>query len=491
MPTQNSNLAQLQSRFGPRYRWWLLAAVMIGTMASVMSSTIINVAIPEMSAQFGLGQERAQWVGSGFMLAMTVSMLTTPWLLGRFGMRQTYAATLWLLLIGGLVGGASNDFNWVLASRIAQGLAAGVMQPMPAIVIMLIFASGEQGRATGLFGMGVILASALGPTIGGVLVHAFGWRSIFFMLIPFCLTALWLTQRVVPAKIASAATPDHAPLDGWGLLLGGVGTVSLLNSLVQWRSGALALAAGLLLTAVTALTAFVAWQHLLGRSRQVGRAAPLVDLALFRFQRFALGCWVAFLYGIALFGSTYLLPVYMQFGLGMSAAQTGWVLLPAGLALALTMGLVGRWLDSAPHLPIASAGFAMLAASLLLNWSVGLDSWWVLLTAWAVLGRIGLGFVLPSMHFNTLRGLPQAQLTQAASVANFMRVLGGAVGVSVCGVVVEWRVAAHGVSLSQGLPSASRLAAFNESFLLLALVCLLAMGVAWRLRLPGSQRVND
>ncbi|MES2399401.1 MAG: MFS transporter, partial [Pseudomonadota bacterium] len=100
----------MRTRYGERYRWLLLLSVMIGTMASVMSSTIINVAIPDMSHHFVLGQDRAQWVTSGFMVAMTVSMLTTPWLLSRYGYRYTYVGTMVLLLAGGVVGGLANNF---------------------------------------------------------------------------------------------------------------------------------------------------------------------------------------------------------------------------------------------------------------------------------------------------------------------------------------------------------------------------------------------
>jgi MFS family permease len=120
-----TSLAALRSRYGVRYRWLLLLAVMVGTMASIMSSTIVNVAIPGMSQHFALGQERAQWVTSGFMVAMTVSMLTTPWLLARYGYRHTYEACMWLLMAGGMVGGFSNDFSLVLAAQGGRGAGCG------------------------------------------------------------------------------------------------------------------------------------------------------------------------------------------------------------------------------------------------------------------------------------------------------------------------------------------------------------------------------
>ena len=188
----------LSSRYGERYRWLLLLSVMVGVMASIMSSTIVNVAIPGLSHHFSLGQERAQWVSSGFMVAMTVSMLTTPWLLARYGYRRTYVGTMVLLLAGGLAGGLATDFTLVLVARVAEGLAAGVVQPIPAIIILRAFQPHEQGRASGIFGMGVVLAPAIGPSIGGVLVDLFGWRSIFFMVVPLCLASIWLAYKFVP-----------------------------------------------------------------------------------------------------------------------------------------------------------------------------------------------------------------------------------------------------------------------------------------------------
>ena len=201
-----SSLTSLRERYGERYRWLLLLSVMIGTMASVMSSTIVNVAIPDMSHHFTLGQERAQWVSSGFMVAMTVSMLTTPWLLSRYGYRHTYAGCMLLLMAGGVVGGLAGSYPLVLGARVAEGLAAGVVQPIPAIIIMRAFQPHEQGRASGIFGMGVVLAPALGPSIGGVLVDLFGWRSIFFMVVPFCLASLWMARKFVPVTSPGGVT---------------------------------------------------------------------------------------------------------------------------------------------------------------------------------------------------------------------------------------------------------------------------------------------
>ena len=231
----------LQARYGERYRWLLLLTVMIGTVASIMSSTIINVAVPDMSRYFVLGQDRMQWVSSGFMVAMTISMLTTPWLLSRFGYRRTYSGAIVLLLVGGVVGGISNNFDLVLVARVAEGLASGVVQPIPAIIILRAFASNEQGRASGIFGMGVVLAPAIGPSVGGLLVDWFGWRSTFFMVVPFCLASIYMARKFIPiANLAADADKAvKATLDWMGLALATIATLSLLNALVTLQSGSL------------------------------------------------------------------------------------------------------------------------------------------------------------------------------------------------------------------------------------------------------------
>jgi EmrB/QacA subfamily drug resistance transporter len=477
--TDPGSLDAMQARHGARYRWLLLMSVMVGTMASIMSSTVVNVAIPEMSHYFALPQERAQWVSSGFMVAMTVSMLTTPWLLSRYGYRRTYVGTMLLLMAGGIVGGLSSFYPLVLAARVAEGLAAGVVQPIPAIIMLRAFEPHEQGRASGLFGMGVVLAPALGPSIGGLLVDWWGWRSIFFMVVPFCLVSLWLAYRYVPTSApGGGAAHGQARLDWRGLVLGSVGTLCLLNGLVETRGGDPRVAAALLLFALLAFGALIAW---LRRARRKGSEA-LIHLDLFSHRTYAYGSLVSFIYGIAIFGSTYLLPVYMQMGLGLPASHVGTVMLPSGIVLAITIGIAGRMTNRFPTRVMVGSGLFLLAAAFALMPTVDPRSPLVALVAWAILGRIGLGLILPSLNLGSMRSLDRAQIPQGASAINFLRMLGGAAGVSLCAIVLEWRLAVHGDALTRIGTSPQRLAAFDESFLLLAAVCALAMVAAWQLK---------
>jgi len=470
-PPHPGSRAALEARFGARYRWRVLLTVMVGTMAGIMASTIINVAVPDLSRVFHLGQERAQWLSAGFMAAMTLSMLTTPWLLTRFGYRRTYVGVVLLLLAGGVIGGLSGWFELVLAMRVVEGLAAGVLQPIPAIIVMRQFEAHERGRAMGVFSFGVVLAPAIGPSVGGVLVEWFGWRSIFFVIVPFCVIAALLARRYLPEHGPGDEAPrGGAPLDVRGLALLGAALLALLNGMVQLHGPDKRAGAALLALSIALLVGFVVYQRRTAR--------PLMELRLFQHRAFAMGSVVAFIYGMALFGSTYLVPVFMQLALHLPPSQAGAVLLPAGLVLAFTIPVAARFVDRVPVRYIVALGLVLLAASFLLMVTVGPATALIWITLWAVVGRIGLGCVLPSLNLGAMRGLPDGFIAHGASTINFMRQLGGAVGISLVGIVLEWRLQAGPADPVHG---------FHETFVLVgaitacAIVAALRMGDAPRL----------
>jgi len=467
-------LAALRARYGPRYRWLSLGTVMLGTIASIMASTIVNVAVPDMSHQFALGQERAQWLAAGFMAAMTVSMPLTPWLLERHGYRRTYCVAVLMLLSGSIAGGLSNSYELVLTMRIVEGLAAGVLQPIPAIIILRGFRPEEQGRAMGLFGFGVVLAPALGPSIGGVLVEWFGWRSIFFVASPFCLLALPLAWKLLPHSAPGGAevNASGARLDLLGLALVTTTILTGLNGLALLHGGSAAHGLGLVFVSLVALGAFIRYQR---RTRQ-----PLMRLELFAHRRFALGAVVAFVYGAALFGSTYLLPVFMQVALTLPPSQAGAVLLPAGIVLAITIPLVGRMATPASRAAFIFAGLVLLAASFAAMLVVGVGTALLVMTGFAVLGRIGLGCILPSLNLAAMEGVESTLVAQGTSLINLLRQLGGASGVSLTGVFLAWRLDVAG--------SPTSVRAFHEAFILLAAMTAIAALAARGMRHASHRR---
>lgn len=456
MPSPPSSLAALRARYGARYRWLSLGTVMLGTIASIMASTIVNVAVPDMSQHFTLGQEQAQWLAAGFMAAMTVSMPLTPWLLERHGYRRTYMAAVLLLLAGSIAGGLANSYGLVLAMRVTEGLAAGVLQPIPAIIILRGFKPEEQGRAMGLFGFGVVLAPALGPSIGGVLVEWFGWRSIFFVASPFCLLALPLAWKLLPHSAPGGAEVNAAKvrLDLGGLALATLTILLGLNGLALLHGGSAMAGLSLLACSAGTLAAFIRHQR--------RTPHPLMRLDLFRHRRFALGALVAFVYGAALFGSTYLLPVFMQIALSLPPSQAGAVLLPAGIALAITIPLVGRSSTPSSRATFIFSGLVLLALSFALMLVVGRGTALTVITALAIVGRIGLGCILPSLNLAAMESVDTTLVAQGSSLINLLRQLGGATGVSLIGVFLAWRLEVAG--------SPTSLRAFHEAFLLLGLL---------------------
>ncbi|WP_286758189.1 DHA2 family efflux MFS transporter permease subunit [Ralstonia sp. RL] len=476
MTTFTPTLEALRARHGEHFKWLVLFTLMVGAVSSVISATIVNVAIPDLSRHFVLGQERAQWVSASFMVAMTLSMLLTPWLLLRFGLRRTFIGALVLLGVGGLAGGLSPNYGVMIAMRVVEGVAAGIMQPLPNILILRVFPEREQGKAFGLFGFGVVLAPAVGPSVGGFLVELFGWRSIFFVVVPFTLLGWAMARRFM--AINSSMAGDPKPLDWRGLLLIGAATVSLLNGLVALH-GDVVHGAVLMLVSGVCVAGFVSWQ------RRV--ESPLLDLRLFSYRQFAMGAVVAFIYGAGLYGSTYLVPVYMQVALAYAPSRAGLVLLPAGLVLAVTIMLAGRLTNRIEPFRLVSFGLAALALSFFLMATNTRDTSYLLLIAIAVVGRVGLGFVLPSLSLGAMRGVDFTLIAQGSSAVNFLRQLGGAIGVSATGIFLQWRLATRGIETVHGaaVDPQARLVAFDETFVLLGALCALAVAAAWRMRRSG------
>jgi predicted MFS family arabinose efflux permease len=289
--------------------------------------------------------------------------------------------------------------------------------------------------------------------------------------VPFCLAALGLARRYLPVS-APGGVPinrDGTRLDLVGLLLIVVAVLTLLNGMVDLRGADWGTGWALLACSATALVGFVFHQR--------RGARPLMELRLFGHRSFAMGGVVAFIYGMALFGSTYLVPVFMQIALHLPPSQAGAVLLPAGIVLALTIPLGGRLADHVAAGRIVAIGLVLLAASFLLMLTVGVATALVWIMAWAIVGRIGLGLVLPSLNLGAMQGLPGEFISQAASTVNFMRQLGGAVGVSLVGIVLEWRLQAQ---------PADPLRAFHETFALIGAIT--ACAVVAALGMGGTAR---
>ncbi|ROO30802.1 DHA2 family efflux MFS transporter permease subunit [Salinisphaera orenii] len=419
---------RLFARHGPAYRWYATVTVMLGTLSVVLASTIINVAVPAIMARFAVAQDQAQWLVTAFLAAMTVGMLLNAWAIARLGSRRAFTLAMSVFIAASLVGGLSRHFPVLVAARAVQGLTAGMIQPHALIVIFQVFPVARRGQAMGIYGMGVILGPAVSPALGGVLVDAISWRATFFVVLPACVLALGMAWRFLPAHGGTA----RSRLDWPGVVLLAAGMVATLWMLaaLQRRGPGDALVLAGMVGGPLLLVAFV-----LRQSRAV---EPLFDLALFRAPGFGAGFALSIVMGAGLFATTYLTPLYFQQAAHMSPTAAGFMLLPAGIAMALVFPLAGHLSDGRASIAVIATGLGLfIGATVLLVASSGTTAA-VWLIAWAALARVGIGAMMPPVTTASLRLLEGAAMDRGSGIINFGRQFGGALGVNLCAVLAQY-----------------------------------------------------
>jgi MFS family permease len=210
--------------------WRILFPLVAAGFAAAMSMTIMPVAVPAVSRAFALAQDQVHWVSTGFMAAMTFSMLLTPWLIGRFSVRRIYEGSVLLLLMGATCASLAPNFLCLVLARLLEGVAAGTLQPLPVIVVSHALTQGQRGRAMGLFTLGTVLAPAVSPMLGGLLVGSWGWRAVSLALVPVALLALPMGRWLKPHELRGAhgSTAPGRLLDFRSLWLGGVALLGVL-----------------------------------------------------------------------------------------------------------------------------------------------------------------------------------------------------------------------------------------------------------------------
>ncbi len=463
-PLSKHSLESLQQRYGERWRWFAVATVMLGTMATVLSATIVNVALPDIMTEFGIRQGQAHWLATGFIAAMTTTMLTTGWLLDRFGLRRSLASAMALFTLISIAGGFSQSPEVLIAARIGQGAVAGLMQPMAMYLVFRIFPKERRGQAMGIYGMGVILAPALGPTLGGVLVDQLDWRFVMFAPAPVTALGIFMVWKFLPRPVA----PLKAyPFDIRGLAWLALAIVSSLDALNRLQApdqnGLRILAGGLV--ALAAVILFV--------RRERRTPHPLLQIRLLRRSSFLFANIGAIALGLALFGSTYLIPLFVQSALAFSATEAGLLMLPAGIVLGLTFPIAGRLADRRSARGLIIFGMVLFATSAVLFALSDLDLGFAWLALWAVIGRVGLGFMLPALSTGALNPLEPHELGHGSSTINFTRQLGGAYGINLVALTLEYGEHAN------GLPTID---AFHTAWWLVAAFVALAVWPVWRIR---------
>jgi EmrB/QacA subfamily drug resistance transporter len=478
-----------------RYVFTAAGVIALGSSASILSSTVVNVAVPDLQTAFHASITDVQWTLTAYLLGLSAVIPISGYLSDRFGTKRVYLLTLVAFTLASGLCGLAWNLQSEIAFRVLQGLAGGMVMPVGMTTIMRMAAPHERGRLMSIMGVPTMLAPALGPTVGGWLIQVFDWRWVFWVNIPAGLLALGLGYFVLEA---GRMPWTERSIDLVGLVLATPGVALVIYGLTQasiygWGSWqALASLGG----GVALVAAFVAWE--------LRQEHPLLDLRVFRDAGFSASIAVGTIVASSLFGAVFLMPVFMQEVQGKSTLETGLLLAPQGLAAAAAMTVSGTLSDRFGARPVVFAGvLSLVAATLLLTGvSPSTDNWsWVLITS---ARGLGMGFAMMPNFAAAYVTLPQAAIARATAVANTLQRIASSFGIAVLATIVESRIAAHlpaGHGLAGGahpaagaIPAYLRVAAakgFDDTFWIAAGVAALALPASLLLRrpLPEGERL--
>ena len=421
----------------PSYKWWVLANVMIGTFMAVLDATIVDVSLAKIMATFGIGVDSVKWVATAYLLVFAVMLPTSGWLADHFGYKKVYAMGLGLFTLGSLLCSVSWNESALIMFRIIQGAGAGFLMPVGMAIITREFPPEKRGLALGFWAIAAAASISLGPSLGGYLIDNFAWHSIFDINVPvgiFGVFATLVIQREYKTKSSRS-------FDFLGFISVTVFLTSLLIALsdgnAEWNTGGwsspfIATCFGL---SIIGLVVFLIVE--------LNVKDPLIDLSLLKNFNFAVANIVLFIFGMGMFGSTFLLPLYLQNALGYTAFQAGSLFLPIGIIMALMAPIAGRLSDKInPKIP-AFIGIVLLASSLYVNRVLSLFSETHTIMFSLYLRGFGMGLIFTPLSAMALSDIPREKMAQASGLFNVLRQVGGSFGVALMGTLLTDRTIYH------------------------------------------------
>ena len=416
------------------HKWPATITVTLGMIATIMASTMINVAIADIMGAYGVGQDRVHWLMTGFLTATTVSMLLNAWFVQNLGPRNTYIIAAVLFAISSIMGQLSPTFEAVLLARVVQGGCAGLLQPLGLNVIFLAFAPHERGKAMGMFGFGVMIGPAIGPIVGGVIVDVVDWHYVFTGALPFMAVGAVMAARYLPGR---GANIPLARLNWMSFLLVAGSVSFFLNGISSGQRAGWSSVTVLSLLLLSGLFA-LAVIELESRTKH-----PLLNVRLFTRRTFLVTALVGFIFGAGMFGTFYLMPVFVRTVQGFTGTKTGLLLLVVNLP-SFPMYPIAGWLSQRVKAvyPIVAGLSLFCVSSYALSFiDVNTGFWWI--GGWGSLAMIGLALIMPALSVIALQDLEPDLLPYGAGTLTFIRMLGGAMGVNCLAIVLETRTARH------------------------------------------------
>ena len=503
---------------GDSYRWWVLVTVIFGAFVSILDNTIVNTAIPKLQAVFGADLHQISYVATAYTLAQGVIIPATGFLANRFGTKRVYLSSLTLFTIGSALCGLAWNTGSLIFFRILQGAGGAALFPLSFAILFSVFPPQERGRANGVFGIPVLVAPAIGPTVGGFLVQYVDWRWIFYVNVPIGIAGVLLGRAVLRE---SPPRPDLR-FDARGFIIAAAASGLLLyglSNLAYDGWGSTATVSG---PVIAAIVLFLIWIPVELRTRQ-----PLLDLHLFTSRNYLWGNVITWIGTVGIFGPAFLLPQYLQNLRGLDPFPAGVLLFTSGVGTVLGTVFAGNLYNRLGPRVLTIFG-AIIAAGT----SYWLVSWSTLYSAYSVLPWIlllrgfGLPCVLQSASTSALYGVTGRALPGATTLNAVARQVVAALSIAVLTNILQTQRVVHQVNLASrtsmtdpafstlfarlaahfrdlGLPAAqasgaalgqlagqvirqSLALAFQDIYWLTAVVTLPIIAIAFLLRLPRT-----
>ncbi|MEI7646088.1 MAG: DHA2 family efflux MFS transporter permease subunit [Chloroflexales bacterium] len=432
-------------RFGLEYKWLVVIAVIFGIFTSVLDATIVNIAISKLQAVFGASLDRIQWISTGYTLALTVSIPIFSYLADRFGIKRTYLISSGLFVFASALCGLSWSLESLVFARILQGLGGGALMPLATAQIYAEFPPAERGRAAATLGVPVLLAPALGPTIGGFIIQYADWRLIFYLNVPIGIVGVLVGMFILHER----RSPVVRPLDVPGLILSTLGFASLVYGIAE------AGAKGWDSLTVTGFMGFGLLCIILLVIVELGTPTPLLDLRLLRDWNFAFGNLLAWTLQIGLFGALFLLPIFLQSLRGLSPVQAALVLMPSALLTAVMLPIGGILVDRIGAKPVIIVGVLALTLTSYALSHLSLQTSFTTLQVWLLGRSVALSFTLQPAQVVALYNVPREAMARAVSLLNLLRQVIVAFGTALLSTYVQNKTPIHYAHIAEQITPVS------------------------------------
>jgi len=451
----------------------IVLTVLLGTVTVSLNNSAVNPAVPIFMRDFNISPVTAGWVITGFLISMGMTMPLTGYLSDRFGNKTIYLTGLALFICGSFSGVMATTMPWVISARVLQGIAGGLMVPLSLALIFEVYPKGHRGRIMGTWGTAVMLAPALGPALGGMLLQFFDWHVLFAMNIPTGLSAFLIGLYCLPQN----RQIRQQKFDWTGFLLVTLGIGILLLALSQLHDRA-ALSdprnLGLVSLAMVFLCLFA--------RLELGKPTPLLHLRIFTIPSYSLSVIVVVAQAVGMFSCVMVLPLLMQTIMGYEPVWTGLVLLATALSASIFVKVGGHALDSQGPRYVVSIGLLITAlATLAFGWLNQTSPLWMIFLLMIFRG-IGIGLSFIPANTAGLSAIPEHLVAQGSAMNNILRRISASIAIVLVSVYYEIRSAS--LNTSGASQDVSSITAINETFIAIGCLILLALPLAWRL--PNS-----